>query len=72
MNTKLIATAAAFGLVFALASTVLADERPGTTHSGELESGKIKPSMPLRTAPAPAPETQGGTLEEGKGNIIYF
>ena len=77
MNTKLIATAAAFGIVFALASTSVADERRATAHSGQLKSGKIKsgkikPSMPLRTAPAPAPETQGGTLEDGKGNIIYF
>ncbi len=75
MNTKSIAIAAAFGIVFALASTGFADDRGATAHSGQLDSGKIKsgkikPSMPLRTAPAP--ETQGGTLEVGKGKIIYF
>jgi hypothetical protein len=73
MNTKLIAIAAAFGIVFALASTSFADDRaPATSRAGTLNSGKIKSSTPLRTAPAPAPEAQGGTLEEVKGKIIYF
>ena len=40
MNTKLIATAAAFGIAFALASTSFADERRATAHSGQLKSGK--------------------------------
>jgi hypothetical protein len=71
MKTVLIALAAAFGIVFAVAETGFAQDRPATAHSGKLED-KAKRSLPLRTAPQPAPETRGGTLDESKGEIVYF
>jgi hypothetical protein len=79
MYTKLIAIAAAFGIVFALASTSFADHRrTATTHSGHLKSGKIKRSTTLNTSPAQAPEVRGGTIDgsgkpdESNAKIIYF
>jgi hypothetical protein len=72
MNTKSIALAAAFGIVFALASPSVAQDRATSAHAGTLKNGKIKRSTPLHTAPAPRPEVRGGTLEESKGEIIYF
>ena len=71
MKTVLIALAAAFGILFAVAETGFAQDRPTTTHSGKLKD-KAKRSLPLRTAPQPAPETRGGTLDGNKGDIIYF
>lgn len=79
MNTKLIAIAAAFGIIFALASTSFAEQRrTATAYSGKPKSGKINRSTALKTAPAPAPEVRGGTLDESgrrdesNGKIIYF
>lgn len=72
MKTALIALATAFGLVFALADTGFAQDRPTTSHGGQIKSGKVKRSLPLRTSPQTPPETRGGTLEENKGSIIYF
>lgn len=74
MKTALIAIAVAFGLVFAMAETGFAQDRPSASHGGHIKSGPLKGkrSLPLRTAPQTPPETQGGTLEENKGNIIYF
>jgi hypothetical protein len=70
MKIALIALAA-FGIVFAVAETGFAQNRPTTEHGGKLRD-KGKRSLPLRTAPRPAPETRGGTLEESNGKIIYF
>jgi hypothetical protein len=67
MKTTLIALAAALGIVFAMAETGFAQDRPTTSHSGKLKD-KAKRSLPLRTAP----ETRGGTLEENSGQIVYF
>ncbi len=74
MKPALIALAAALGLVFALAETGFAQDRPTVSTPGKLKSGKVKRSLPMRAAPpaAPAPETQGGTLDGDKDNIIYF
>lgn len=71
MKTALIALAAAFGILFAVAETGFAQDRPATAHSGKLQD-KAKRSLPMRTAPQPQPETRGGTLDENKGDIIYF
>jgi hypothetical protein len=71
----LIALAAALGLIFAVAESGFARERPSTSHGGQIKNGKVKRSLPLRTAPSPdgrAPETQGGSFDENKGAIIYF
>jgi len=71
MKSGLIALAAALGLLFAVAETGFAQDRAERAHSGKIED-KGKPSLPLRTAPQPAPETKGGTLDEGNGKIVYF
>jgi hypothetical protein len=71
MKIALIALAAAFGIVFSVAETGFAQNRPTTEHGGKLRD-KGKRSLPLRIAPRPAPETRGGTLEESNGKIIYF
>lgn len=77
MKTALIALAVAFGLVFAMAETGFAQDRAAASHgghikSGPLKGGQVKRSLPLRTAPQTPSETQGGTLDENKGNIVYF
>jgi len=71
MKSGLIALAAAFGLLFALAETGFAQDRAHVVESGKLQD-KVKRSLPLRTAPQPAPETRGGTLDENKGAIVFF
>ena len=71
MKASLIALAAAFGLLFAVAEAGFAQDRTASAHSGKIED-KVKRSLPLRTAPQPAPETHGGTLDANKGEIIYF
>ena len=71
MKTVLIALASTFGLLFAVAESGFAQDRAASAHSGKIED-KVKRSLPLRTAPQPAPETQGGTLDESNGKIIYF
>jgi hypothetical protein len=71
MKATLIALAAAFGLLFAVAEAGFAQDRAASARSGKIED-KAKRSLPLRTAPQPAPETRGGTLDAGKGEIIYF
>jgi hypothetical protein len=68
----LIALAAALGLIFAVAEAGFAQERPSTSHGGQIKNGKVKRSLPLRTAPQTPPETQGGSFDENKGAIIYF
>ena len=71
MKTGLIALAAAFGLLFAVAEAGFAQDRAAGAHSGEIKE-KVKRSLPLRTAPQPAPETRGGTLDADKGEIVFF
>ena len=71
MKTGLIALAAAFGILFAVAETGFAQDRSEGIKSGKLQN-KVKRSLPLRTAPQPAPETKGGTLDENNGKVVYF
>jgi hypothetical protein len=72
MKTALIALTTAFGLVFALADTGFAQDRPTTSHGGQIKSGKVKRSLPLRTSPQTPPETRGGMLDEMKDDVVYF
>ena len=72
MKTTLIALATAFGLIFALADAGFTQDRPSASHGGQIKSGKVKRSLPLRTAPQTPPETRGGTLEENNDGVIYF
>lgn len=69
MKMTLIALAAAFGLLCAIAETGFADERGAPARSGKIED-KVKRSLPLRTERTP--EVRGGTLDTNKGEIIYF
>lgn len=71
MKTALIALAAASGLLFAAAEAGFAEERGATVRSGKVE-GKVKRSLPQRTAPQPAPDVHGGTLDAEKNPIVYF
>jgi len=75
MKTALIALAAAFGLVFALASVGFAEDRrppsvTGKIKNGSHKSGSARTSLSLRGAP----EVRGGTLGEGtdNGKVIFF
>ena len=69
MKTTLIALAAAFGLLCAVAETGFAEDRGAPARSGKIKD-KVKRSLPLRTERTP--EVRGGTLESNKGQIIYF
>ena len=69
MKTTLIAFAAAFGLLFAIAGTGYAEDRGAPAHGGKIKE-KVKRSLPLRAGRTP--EVRGGTLDTNKGDIIYF
>jgi hypothetical protein len=69
MKSSLIALAAAFGLLCAVAETGFAEQRGAPAHSGKIKD-KVKRSLPLRTERTP--EVHGGTLDTTKGAIIYF
>lgn len=71
MKTGLISFAAAFALSIAAAGPGFAQDRAESAPRGKIDD-KAKPSLPLRTAPRPAPETHGGTLDEGNGKIVFF
>ena len=71
MKTAMVALAAASGLLFAAADSGFAQDRGATVRSGKVED-KVKRSLPQRTAPQPAPDARGGTLDAEKNPVVNF